>query len=375
MGWDTQHITSPKQGKSSGPTEQVDGLLFHRSGELTGIRSRLPVVNQYAVVQGLSERLEQVAREVRPNLLHAHSPSLNGLAALKIGKRLGLPVVYEVRAFWEDAAVDHGTSSEGGLRYRLTRALETHVLRRADAVTTICEGLRGAIINERGVPAERVSVIPNAVDISRFQPNPQPDPALALELGLDQGPVVGFIGSFYAYEGLDLLISALPRLIERAPDVRLLLVGGGFQDQPLRQLCSKLGLQDRVVFTGRVPHQQVGRYYDLVDIFAYPRHSIRLTELVTPLKPLEAMASGRLVVASDIGGHRELIDDRKTGYLFPAGDRDALADTLAELLESRQQWPTLKQNGRNFVEHQRNWAKSIQGYAPIYRHLLDGRKK
>ena len=370
-GWDTLHITSPKQGPSETDPEEVDGLLFYRSGEATGLSARLPVLNQYAVVRQLSRRLEQVARETKPNLLHAHSPSLNGIAALKVGKRLGLPVVYEVRAFWEDAAVDHGTtSSEGGLRYRLTRDLETYVLRRADAVTTICEGLRGAIINERGVPVERVTVIPNAVDITRFQPDAHPDPTLAVELGVNQGPVIGFIGSFYAYEGLDLLIKALPRLIKQVPETRLLLVGGGFQDQRLRHQAAQLGIGDKVIFTGRVPHQEVGRYYDLVDVFAYPRHSMRLTDLVTPLKPLEAMASGRLVVASDVGGHKELIRDRETGYLFPSGDADALADTLAELLNARRRWPELKRNGREFVEQERNWAKSIARYEPVYRGLL-----
>lgn len=373
MGWETLHITGPKQGPSESDPEEVDGLLFYRSGATTGVAARLPVVNQYAVVRQLARRLEQVARQTRPNLLHAHSPSLNGMAALQVGKRLGLPVVYEVRAFWEDAAVDHGTSSEGGLRYRLTRGLETYVLRRADAVTTICEGLRGAIIGERGVPPERVTVIPNAVDITRFKPDANPDPALKAELGLDQGPVVGFIGSFYAYEGLDLLINALPRLLERVPDARLLLVGGGFQDQQLRRLTSELGLGERVLFTGRVPHQEVGRYYDLVDLFAYPRHSMRLTDLVTPLKPLEAMASGRLVVASDVGGHRELIRDRETGYLFRAGDAAALADTLAELIAARDRWPELKRAGRAFVEQERNWPNSIARYRPVYQRLLEQR--
>ena len=374
LGWDTQHITSPKQGKSPGPSEEIDGLLFHRSGELSGPLAKLPLLDQYAVVHQLGQRLEQVARATRPNLLHAHSPSLNGIAALKIGKKLGLPVIYEVRAFWEDAAVDHGTCREGSARYRLTRRLETWVLHRADAVTTICEGLRNAIINERQVPADKVSVIPNAVNISRFQSGNETDPELAARLGLwtngHRSPVVGFIGSFYAYEGLDLLIKALPRLLQREPDTKLLLVGGGFQDNALRQLSASLGLQDRILFTGRVPHEQVNRYYDLIDILAYPRHSMRLTELVTPLKPLEAMASGRLIVASDIGGHRELIRDRDTGYLFPAGNADALADTLAELLTARELWSTLRKNGRNYVEHERNWSNSIQRYQAIYQSVL-----
>ena len=370
MGWQTLQLTSPKHGPSPGAEEQVDGLRFYRSGEVNGLAGKLPILNQYAVVHRLTRRLEQVARETQPQILHAHSPSLNGVAALKVGRKLGLPVVYEVRAFWEDAAVDHGTSSAGGLRYRLTRELETWVLRRADAVTTICEGLRGAIINERGVPAERITVVPNAVDITRFRSNAEPDRELARSLGLGKDPVVGFIGSFYAYEGLDLLVEALPLLLRQVPTARLLLVGGGFQDDKLRAMSTALGLQDRIVFTGRVPHDQVGRYYDLIDVLAYPRRSMRLTDLVTPLKPLEAMASERLLVASDVGGHRELIRDRETGYLFPADDADALADTLAELLLHRERWPALKQQGRRFVEQERNWGATIANYAPVYDRLV-----
>jgi glycogen synthase len=277
-------------------------------------------------------------------------------------------VVYEVRAFWEDAAVDHGTSREGGPRYRATRAMETYVFRHADAITTICEGLRGDIIG-RGIPAERVTVIPNAVDIEQFRQGGEPDPELRTRLGLDDARVIGFIGSFYAYEGLSLLLDALPRILEKAPDARVLLVGGGFQDAALRQQAQKLGIADKVVFTGRVPHAEVTRYYDLVDLLVYPRLSMRLTDLVTPLKPLEAMAQGRLLLASDVGGHRELIEDGRTGALFRAGDSGALAERALDILGHPERWPAIRAAGRQFVETERNWAVSVGRYADVYRRL------
>ncbi len=145
--------------------------------------------------------------------------------------------------------------------------------------------------------------------------------------------MVGFIGSFYAYEGLDLLLDALPLMLKRQPEVRLLLVGGGPQDEALKLRAQSLGIADKVIFTGRVPHQQVQGYYDMIDVLAYPRHTMRLTELVTPLKPLEAMAQGRVLVASDVGGHRELIRHRETGWLFRAGSVGALAEAVLELLD------------------------------------------
>ncbi len=270
-----------------------------------------------------------------------------------------------MRAFWEDAAVDHGTTTEGSLRYRLTRRLETHALRQADHVFTICEGLRQDIA-ARGIPATKVTVIPNAVDIQNFEPGGTPDAALKARLGLNGATVLGFIGSFYAYEGLDLLLAALPGLLQHRPDLRVLLVGGGPQEAALKAQAQQLGVADKVVFTGRVPHAEVQRYYDLVDVLCYPRHSMRLTELVTPLKPLEAMAQGRLLVASDVGGHKELIRDGETGLLFKAGSAEALALAVMKLLDRRGDWPALRAAGRRFVEMERNWARSVANYrAPL----------
>ena len=374
LGWETHHLTSPKHGASlagevpDALEETVDGWHFHRTPVSVG-GLRIPGVAEMRLMRQLEDRLQTVAEQLRPQILHAHSPVLNALPALKVGRRLGIPVVYEVRAFWEDAAVDHGTTNEGSLRYRLTRRMETHALQRADHVFTICEGLRSDIVG-RGIAASRVTVIPNAVDIESFEPGGQPDAALKAKLGLSHCTVLGFIGSFYAYEGLDLLLNALPQILASKPDVRVLLVGGGPQDAALKAQAQRLGVQDHVVFTGRVPHAEVGRYYDLVDVLVYPRHSMRLTELVTPLKPLEAMAQGRILVASDVGGHKELIRDGETGVLFKAGDANALAQVVLSLLDSPGRWPKLRAQGRQFVENERNWTHSVSQYPAVYHRLI-----
>ncbi len=369
LGWETFHLTSEKQVGCEVLEEEADGLHFYRTPKNTGVLSRLPVMNQVAVMQGLAGRLREVIAIVKPDILHAHSPVLNALPAISAGRKFSIPVVYEVRAFWEDAAADHGTTSEGSLRYRLTRALETHAFRNVDAVTTICEGLRSDIV-ARGIPSARVTVIPNAVDIEKFSVGGAADEELKAGLGLTGARILGFIGSFYAYEGLDLLLDALPRMLYKSPDIRVLLVGGGPQEEALRQQAKALGILDKVVFTGRVPHNMVNRYYDLVDVLVYPRHSMRLTELVTPLKPLEAMAQGRLFAASGVGGHRELIRDGETGVLFRAGDAGSLADRVLDLLQSKEQWPALKQAGRQFVENERNWKASVARYQDVYKYAM-----
>jgi glycogen(starch) synthase len=342
--------------------EEADGWTFHRTPSAAG-------TGLIAQMRATARRLDTLVRGAQPDLIHAHSPVLTALPALWVARRYRLPVVYEMRASWEDAAVDHGSTTEGSPRYRASRALETFALKRADAITTICEGLRGDIAS-RGIARERITVIPNAVDVAAFRFGAEPDAALRSALGLDGATVIGFAGSFYGYEGIDLLVDALGRLLPAQPQLKLLLVGGGPQETALKAQAARAGLADQVVFTGRVPHDQVQRYYDLIDVLAYPRKSMRLTELVTPLKPLEAMAQGRMFVASDVGGHRELVRHGETGFLFPAGDAGALANAIGDLLQRRADWPQVRLQARRFVEAERHWAASVARYRDVYRRAL-----
>jgi PEP-CTERM/exosortase A-associated glycosyltransferase len=350
--------------------ETADGWTFYRTPFAPGRLSRLPTVGRYFDEMAASaQRIDTLVDQVQPDLLHAHSPVLNVLPALWVGRKRRIPVVYEMRASWEDAAVDHGSTHEGSTRYRLSRALETFALKRVDAITTICEGLRQDIV-ARDIDPQRVTVIPNAVDVGSFTFGAAPDPALRTTLGLDSAEVLGFAGSFYGYEGLDLLLDAAARLAPQRANLRVLLVGGGPQEQALRAQAMRLGIADRVIFPGRVPHADVQRYYGLIDVLAYPRHSIRLTEIVTPLKPLEAMAQGRILVASDVGGHRELIRNNDTGFLFPAGDAGALAATIADLLSRKGEWDAMRLRARKFVESERTWARSVARYGDVYARAL-----
>lgn len=369
LGLQTFHLTSTKQGVTQELLENLDDWTFYRTPQRLSWLAKLPVINQWWVVKTLARRLVQVVAEIKPDIIHAHSPVLNGLAALKIQEWFSIPVVYEVRAFWEDAAVDHGTAKEWGMRYRLTRALETHLFKRANAVTTICEGLKKDIV-ERGIMENKVTVIANGVDITRFFTIGESDVDLQKKYHLEGHLVLGFAGSFYAYEGLELLIKAMPRILLEVPDARLMLIGGGPQKDYLQKLASGLGLDDKIIFTGRVPHAEVHRYYSLVDMFIYPRLSMRLTELVTPLKPLEAMAQGRLVVASDVGGHKELIHHGETGILFEAGNIKSLTTAVVDLLQHRERWPGQRVAARRYVEHERDWNPIVKRYLPIYQRLM-----
>ncbi len=367
-GWQTSQLTSSKH-PSAVLEEEAEGFHFFRTPGPRGLGAKLPMVNQLGVVRSLERRLLELAPKLEPDILHAHSPALNGLAALRAGKRLGLPVLYEVRAFWEDAAVDHGTSRDGGARYRASRFLETHVLRKADSVTVLCEGIRKDVA-ARGIPEGKVTVIPNSVDVERFSTERRRDPELARCLGLGGCEVLGFLGSFYAYEGLELLMESFPTLVEKRPRLRALLVGEGPREETLRRRARELGIADKVVFPGRVPHSEVRRYYDLVDVLVYPRFQMRLTETVTPLKPLEAMAMGKLLVASNVGGHRELIRDGETGLLFEAGSVSDLVTKVLLALEDEELARRIPLRARRFVEDERTWGRAVAAYGPVYERLM-----
>ena len=348
-----------------GAWETHDGLRFFRGAALP---AGPPILSEIREVRSFTKAIERAAADFQPDILHAHSPVLTALAARSAAKTLGLPLLYEIRAFWEDAAVGNGTGTEGSLRYRATRALETWAVKRADAVAVICEGLRGDLVS-RGVPAGKIMVSPNGVDLKLFGDPPPPDTALRAELGLDGAEVVGFIGSLYDYEGIDDLIAAMPALVAERPLAHLLLVGGGPRADALKAQALASPVAGRIHFVGRVPHDQVERYYGLIDILCYPRKKMRLTDLVTPLKPLEAMAQRRLVAASNIGGHRELIRDGETGTLFAPDDPAAIATSLAGVFAERGSWETRRAAGVRFVEAERDWALNAKRYLPVYQVL------
>lgn len=370
IGLETFQFTTPRHSGSHNQTETVDGYLFYRSPPVGNLAARLPVVREISEMLTTIRYLRKLIDQIRPDVLHAHSPVLNALPTLWVGKRYGLPVVYEVRALWEDGAVDHGTGSPKSVKYRISKYLETFAVRRADAVTTICDGLKQEFVG-RGVPADKVSIIPNGVDVTRFSTTGKASDKIVDRLGLEGKRVIGFIGSFYRYEGLSLLLEAFAIVRDQIPQATLLLVGGGFEDDRLRQQASELGLGQDIIFTGRVPNKDVEAYYSVMEALIYPRLNTRLTELVTPLKPLEAMAMGKLIIASDVGGHKELVQNGKTGLLFPAGDKQALAEVISQVLGDSEQMEQIRRSARAYVEGERNWTELVALYEPIYSALAD----
>jgi PEP-CTERM/exosortase A-associated glycosyltransferase len=369
-GWKPAMLTSAKHYESwKGPwqdREQVGDICCYRSPVVA--RSPWPLSTEIRIMTSLARRLLTLAKQEKPHVLHAHSPILNAVPALWVSRRLGIPVVYEMRALWEDAAVDHGTYGERSWKYKLVKSVETWICRRADHVAVLCDGLRNELI-ERGIASAKLTVIPNGVDTQAFG-IARLDRSLLSQWNLCNRKVIGFIGSFFRYEGLDLLVKAIACVTRSRPDVALLLVGGGETEDELKAQIKRLRLQDKVIMTGPVSPERIPEVYALIDILAYPRRSMRLTELVTPLKPLEAMAMSKAIVASNIGGHRELIQDGYTGLLFTASSVSSLVTALERLLDNADLRQALGIQGAAWVRQERSWDKTTADYSSVYSEAL-----
>ncbi len=362
LGLDPVALTGVRQGGGDA-SESIHGVPHHRT-PAPGWPLGTPVLGEAAEMAALGRRILALHREAPVALIHAHSPILCGLPAHAAARRLGVPSVYEIRAFWEDAAEQRAEGPRGRARYAAIRALETRLARSVDAVVAICDGIRGDLL-ARGVPGDRVTVVPNGVDTTRFAPRPR-DEALAERLGLRGKRVVAYLGSLFRFEGVSLLLAAMRRLVDARDDVRGLVVGSGEMFADLRAEHARLGLGSRVVLTGAVPPAEVAGLYTLADVLAYPRERHRLTELVTPLKPLEAMSMGKLVVGSDVGGLRELFRDGDTGLLFRAGDAADLERVLGRALDDADLRRRLGERARAHVVEHRSSRAVIARYLEVY---------
>ncbi|WP_426359505.1 TIGR04063 family PEP-CTERM/XrtA system glycosyltransferase [Pseudocolwellia sp. HL-MZ19] len=368
IGIVTKQLTSQRYQDFKEMEENVDGVIYERTQASQSFLTKIPFVNYLHHINHLAKRIEQAVIADKPDVIQTHSPMFNALAAIKVGKKYNIPVTYEVRALWEDAAVDTGKTTEGSLKYKTIKAIEQSAFDKADAVSCICNGLKEDLI-KRGIPESKLYVTPNAVDIDNFKPLYQRNAELEKSFNLANKKVVAFVGTFFKYEGLSYAIDAINIISKTRDDIHLLLVGAGNELENLQKQVTALNLEKFVTFVGRVPFENVGDYYSLADVMVFPRESIRLTELVTPLKPLESMAQFKPVIASDIGGHRELINHNKTGFLFEADNSDALANTILNVIDDTQLLTQISEAGLVYVTEERNWLNTAKQYLPVYERL------
>jgi glycosyltransferase involved in cell wall biosynthesis len=343
----------------------LDGIPYHRL-----LPWRMPSRADKAADLAL-EMAARLTEQLRPAVLHAASNYVNAVVALAIGKRYGLPVVYEVRGFWEDTWLSRhpdGTNLASSELYQRSRDLETRCMLAADLVVTLGEAMREEIV-ARGVPADKVLIVPNAVSEDFLQPLPDAT-ALRKELGIAPNEhVVGEVSSLVPHEGIGTLLEATRLLKDRGLKVRTLIVGDGPERPALQRQAADLGLGEAAIFTGRVPAAKVREFHALLDVFVVPRTPDRVCQLVTPLKPVEAMASGLCVVTSEVKALAEIIKPDVTGALTIPQDPVALADSLELLVCSPDIRRKLGDNAREWVARDRTWARNATRYRDAYARL------
>jgi len=364
-------VTSPRHAAPEASVEWIEGLCILRtppSGEGgASVGRELRLTLRHAV------RAWEAARAFRPHIVHAHSPATCALAGRIVARQCGLPFVYEVRDLWEYAAVLQGKFAHGSTRFRLARAVETWLLRTADGVTPICQGLAEEVIARRR-HARGVVVCPNGVDPDRFAPG-EPSAAERARWQPAGGPLIAYVGGMQPYEGLPVLVRAFARVARQIPTARLVIAGSGPAAASLAAAVREQELDDRIHLPGVLAAAEVLSLLRCADLAAYPRIACPTTRLTTPLKPLEAMAMARAVVASDLPAMRELIRPGETGELVPAGDDVALAARCVALLRDPDRRRRLGEQARAFVLQERRWDAIVQRYPPLYEALFARRRQ
>ena len=353
-------------GSSSALEVVIDGIPYRFRPDPIGFREP-----DGDYIDRAARALVAQARELRPAIVHAASNYQVGLAAVAAARILGVPSIYEVRGLWHLTRTSKEPAYADTDHYRMSEALEVQAAREADHVFVITQAVLD-LLAERGVAREKMTLLPNAVDLDQFTPRPR-DAGLAARLGVAGKVVIGTVGTFKWYEGLDVLLEAAASMRRRLGDgFRLLLVGDGPESERLAALRGRLGLEDLVVMTGRVPHDEVAGYYSLIDVAAYPRTGARVCHFVSPLKPLEAMAMEKAVVVSDVRAQAEMVEDGVTGLVHPADDAGALERALTRLVGDAALRARLAAGARAWVGRHRSWPAAAAAVSAVYERLLSG---
>ena len=369
VGHEVTVLTAPSQEEGRDDEGVLNGVRYFRS-HCTHTEKRFASfgVRQILYGRAVGRRLRALTAADSYDVIHAHTPFTLALPALRIAKTLATPFVYEKRNLWEESARARGKLAGRWPFATLSRRFDRYVSRRADAVCTITEALKLHTLR-MGVPEDRVVVVGNGVDIDAFRPL---KPPAALRQRLLQGGdfLIGFVGQFFRFEGLPLLVQAFRRLADQFPQARLALVGYGEDRERIEEAIRNQKLENACCLTGRVPHEKVRDHYAAMDVLVYPRLRSTLTEMISPLKPLEPMAMGKPVVASDVGGLRELVAPGESGYLFEAGSVTSLCAALRPFLDGNVNTEQLGQRARDYVEQHRQWKHQAAKYEDAYRIAL-----
>ena len=333
------------------------------------------VVEEKILIKYFTKRIIEVAKQNKVEIIHAHTPYRVGLPALKAARKLGIPFVYEMRGMWEETAVANGRWLRNGPAYRRFQNYETKVLRKADSVICISETLKKEAIS-RGVNPKKITVVTNAVEKGMSKKKSKSSSLKSAKDSLNLSAstkVVGYIGSLREMEGVDLTAKAVAKLADNGHNVRFFVLTGENGQEELRALCNKLGIVDKSTIMGPVPHEEVPVFYDLIDVFIVSRPDTRVTKLVTPLKPFEAMAMGKAVIASKLPALEEIIQHEKTGLLYTPDNLESLVDSIEKCIQDDDFTKSLGHSARNWINENRTWDVVVKNSLKAYEIAKAGR--
>lgn len=376
LGIDAIAVTYPDKFFSYMTKDTIEGITYHHINIKNNFLLTLSIIRLIYTMHQFKNKVKNLIQNIKPDIIQSHSPWIVGLAGLSLSKFYRIPFIYEVRGLWEETELalnkDRGIIAyyHSKIWAYISKFIDNFILKRADAVVVISQGLKRDIIKRRlrrlKIDHAKIFVVKNGVDTSLFYPI-EKDMAILDDLKIKNEVVIGYISSIRKIEGLDFLIKAVKKLNQK--NIKVIIVGDGDERKNLELLVKKLNLEDTVIFVGKVPHNEIRRYYSIIDIFVIPRTKDYVCQVVTPLKPLEAMAMGKCLLISNVGGLTELVNNKETGMVFEAENIEDLSTKLVYLIENKNIREELAESALSWVKKERDWIKLVETYTDIYKEV------
>lgn len=342
----------------------VSGLLINENKITNRLRTELYKVRQNKILSRYYDFLNFNMGEI--DIVHAHSPSVAFEEAYRIGNLFNKKIIYEVRGFW-NLSVESANQD-------VMKAVKDEIsaCEKADRCIAICKGIADVLI-QGGISPQKIDIVPNGVEPEKFA-SMEKDLSLLKNMKLEGKIIFGYITSVRWFEGIQTVVRAWSKILSEIPNAVFLLVGDGSYLESIKTMVGEYKIQDSFLVLGRIPNEKIAAYYSLLDVFVVPRINVPVSNIVTPLKPLEAMVNGKVVVVSDVSALKEMVIDGETGLFFKADDHDNLADVFIQLAKNRKIRYSLGQRAREWVLANRTWDKLAEQYLEIYNNTLNGKK-
>ncbi|MGA1875368.1 MAG: glycosyltransferase family 4 protein [bacterium] len=362
-------ITSPSHALVSNPIELIEGVFHYRTflpEESTPPRRGCPFLKERLSIVSLGQAIYRVASKQKIDVIHVHSPAFNGIAALEAGQKRNIPLLYEIHDFGEKGLPKHAPGMREPVTQALRKGLDRYLCQQAGAVVITEKGLRERMIEEE-ISEEKIYTVSYGDDSSLLKPI-QNEEEIQKRYNLQNSPVIGFIGSLFNHEGADCLLQAFLKVREKIPETKLLLIDDGHGLPKARAAWHDVS--GHIIYVGQVKQKDIQRYYSLIDVLVYPQLKMNTGEDSSIQQPMEAMALGKAIIASDMSSLRKLIIDKKTGLLFKAGDISDLAGKCLKLVINKHLRQTLGDCARFQMAQDRKWLQVMAQYLRAYKNLL-----